>query len=182
METFSRITGPLCGKFTGLRGEFPSQRPVTRSFDVFFHLCLNKRLSKHRGPGDLRRNCSELIARLGNGTVVPPWHDPSVLFQCYVSKFGFILMVMFYVFSVPVPWLCLVAINIIWVEFELSWKKWWQRKMAAIWQTTFSAAFWIYDLIFRFEVHRRLFPCELLTINQHWFEQWANEWIISLIT
>ena len=25
---------------------FPSQRPVTRSFDVFFDLCLNKRLSK----------------------------------------------------------------------------------------------------------------------------------------
>ena len=29
-----------------LTGEFPSQRPVTRSFDVFFDLCLNKRLSK----------------------------------------------------------------------------------------------------------------------------------------
>ena len=28
-----RITGPLCGKFTG-PGEFPTQRPVTRSFDV----------------------------------------------------------------------------------------------------------------------------------------------------
>ena len=27
-------------------GEFLSQRPVTRSFDVFFHLHLNKRLSK----------------------------------------------------------------------------------------------------------------------------------------
>ena len=26
--------------------EFASQRPVTRSFDVFFDLCLNKRLSK----------------------------------------------------------------------------------------------------------------------------------------
>ena len=26
--------------------EFPAQRPVTRSFDVFFDLCLNKRLSK----------------------------------------------------------------------------------------------------------------------------------------
>ena len=26
--------------------EFPSQRPVTQSFDVFFHLCLNKRLRK----------------------------------------------------------------------------------------------------------------------------------------
>ena len=32
-------TGHLCGKF-------PAQRPVTRSFDVFFDLRLNKRLSK----------------------------------------------------------------------------------------------------------------------------------------
>ena len=40
-----RITGPLCGEFTG-PGEFPTQRPVTRSFDVFFDLRLNKRLSK----------------------------------------------------------------------------------------------------------------------------------------
>ena len=40
-----RVTGPLCGEFTG-PGEFPTQRPVTRSFDVFFDLRLNKRLSK----------------------------------------------------------------------------------------------------------------------------------------
>ena len=40
-----RVTGPLCGEFTG-PGEFPAQGPVTRSFDVFFHLRLNKRLSK----------------------------------------------------------------------------------------------------------------------------------------
>ena len=39
------VTGPLCGEFTG-PGEFPAQRPMTRSFDVFFHLCLNKRFSK----------------------------------------------------------------------------------------------------------------------------------------
>ena len=30
-------------------GEFPSQRPVARSFDVFFDLRLNKRLSKQSG-------------------------------------------------------------------------------------------------------------------------------------
>ena len=30
-------------------GEFSSQRPVTRSFDVFFDLHLNKRLSKQSG-------------------------------------------------------------------------------------------------------------------------------------
>ena len=40
-----RVTGPLCGEFTGT-GEFPTQRPVTRSFDVYFDLGLNKRLSK----------------------------------------------------------------------------------------------------------------------------------------
>ena len=37
------VTGPLWGKFTG---EFPSQKPVTRSFGAFFDLRLNKRLSK----------------------------------------------------------------------------------------------------------------------------------------
>ena len=45
METFFRVTGPLCGEFTG-PGEFPTQRPVTWGFDVFFDLRLNKWLSK----------------------------------------------------------------------------------------------------------------------------------------
>ena len=40
-----RVTGLLYGEFTG-PGEFPAQRPVTWSFDVFFDLRLNKRLSK----------------------------------------------------------------------------------------------------------------------------------------
>ena len=40
-----RVTGHLCGEFTG-PGEFPTQRPVTRSFDVYFDLLPNKRLSK----------------------------------------------------------------------------------------------------------------------------------------
>ena len=40
-----RVTGHLCGEFTG-PGDFPAQRPVTRSFDVFFDLHPNKWLSK----------------------------------------------------------------------------------------------------------------------------------------
>ena len=40
-----RVTGHLCGEFTG-PGEIQAQRPVTRRFDVFFHLRLNKRFSK----------------------------------------------------------------------------------------------------------------------------------------
>ena len=55
-----RVTGPLCG-------EFPAQRPVPRSFDVFFDLHLNKMLSKQlRGwwfetsSHPLWRPCNEL--------------------------------------------------------------------------------------------------------------------------
>ena len=40
-----RVTGPLCGN-SPVPGEFPAQRPVARSFDVFLDLRLNKRLSK----------------------------------------------------------------------------------------------------------------------------------------
>ena len=45
METFSALLA-LCAGNSPITGEFPSQRPVMRSFDVFFDLCLNKQLSK----------------------------------------------------------------------------------------------------------------------------------------
>ena len=45
METFSALLA-ICAGNSPVPGEFPAQRPVTRSFDVFFDLCLNKRLSK----------------------------------------------------------------------------------------------------------------------------------------
>ena len=40
-----RVTGPLWRQ-PPTTGEFPSQRPVTRSFDVFFDVDLNRRLTK----------------------------------------------------------------------------------------------------------------------------------------
>ena len=36
----------ICAGNSPVTGEFPAHRPVTRSFEVFFDLCLNKRLSK----------------------------------------------------------------------------------------------------------------------------------------
>ena len=45
METFSALLG-LCAQNSPVTGEFPAQRPVTRSFDIFFDLRLNKRVSK----------------------------------------------------------------------------------------------------------------------------------------
>ena len=45
VESFSALLA-LCAGNSPVTGEFPSQRPWTRSFDVLFDLCLNKRLSK----------------------------------------------------------------------------------------------------------------------------------------
>ena len=53
METFSALLALCVGNST-VTGEFASQRPVARSFDVFFDLRLNKRLN--RDAGDLRRH------------------------------------------------------------------------------------------------------------------------------
>ena len=64
-----RVTGPLCGEFTG-PGEFPARRPVTRSFNVFFDLCLNKRLTKQPWSWWFE---------------TPPW---SLWRQCNVDCFG----------------------------------------------------------------------------------------------
>ena len=46
MATFSALLA-LCAGNSPVSGEFPSQKPVTRSFRVFFALRLIKRLSKH---------------------------------------------------------------------------------------------------------------------------------------
>ena len=75
----SRVTGPLCGEFTS-PGEFPAQRPVTRSLDVFFDLRLNKRLSKQpwgwwfETPSwSLWRQCNEFG---------PYWHYLTGIYVC----------------------------------------------------------------------------------------------------
>ena len=45
METFSSLMA-LCAENSPVTGEFSAQKPMTRSFDGFFDLHLNKRLSK----------------------------------------------------------------------------------------------------------------------------------------
>ena len=45
METFSALLA-ICAGNSPVSGEFSTQRPVTRSFDVYFDLRLNKRLCK----------------------------------------------------------------------------------------------------------------------------------------
>ena len=45
METFSALLA-ICAENSPVTGEFPAQRPLTRSFDDFFDLRPNERLSK----------------------------------------------------------------------------------------------------------------------------------------
>ena len=56
METFSALLAICVGNLP-VPGEFPAQKPVTRSFDVFLDLRLNNRLShwNNREAGDLSR-------------------------------------------------------------------------------------------------------------------------------
>ena len=69
-----------------ITGEFPAQRPVTRSFDVFFDLRQNKWLSKHlwgwwfETPSrPLRRHC--------NGIVLSAFMCVCVFVQCGICRF-----------------------------------------------------------------------------------------------
>ena len=66
METFSALLA-ICAGNSPVHGEFPTQRPVTRSFDVFFDLLSNKRLSKQcRGWWFETQSCPLWRHRNGN--------------------------------------------------------------------------------------------------------------------
>ena len=55
MDTFNALLA-LCAGNSPVTEEFPTQRPVTRSFYVFFDLRVDKRLSKQSRGWWLRRH------------------------------------------------------------------------------------------------------------------------------
>ena len=55
METFSALLA-LCVVNLPVTGEFPAQRPVTLSFDVFFDMLWINDWVNNREAGDLRRH------------------------------------------------------------------------------------------------------------------------------
>ena len=54
METFSALVA-ICAGNSSVTGEFPAQRPVTQSFDVFFDLRINGWVNNCEA-GDWRRH------------------------------------------------------------------------------------------------------------------------------
>ena len=73
METFSALLA-FCAGNSPVTCEFPSQRPATWSFDVFFDLRLNKRLSK-QSRGWLFETSSHPLWRHCNGWNVLPLNN-----------------------------------------------------------------------------------------------------------
>ena len=70
METFSALLAICAGNSPG-PGEIPAQRSVTRSFDVFFDLRLNKRLNK-QSWGWWLETLSRPLWRHSNALSPPP--------------------------------------------------------------------------------------------------------------
>ena len=88
METFSALLA-ICAGNSSVAGEFPAKRPATRSFDVFFDLRLNKRLSKQAWgwwfetlSRPLWRHCNDISTA---NCILSHWkHNPIPCYNTYV--------------------------------------------------------------------------------------------------
>ena len=87
METLSALLA-LCAGNSPVTGEFSPQRPVTRSFDAFFDLGLNKRLTNNRFAGDLRRHRAHYDVTVISGTRKDSNHLSMDLRWCVGQQIG----------------------------------------------------------------------------------------------
>ena len=122
------VTGHLCGEFTGefpRTDEYPTQRPVTLSFDVFFDLHLNKRLSKQSWGWWFDMQSCPLWRRRNAFT--------SVLFVDVISSW-YLWVALHYIVRRVVQkqkqtyrWIC----NHMGTNQITRWTKWWQNIIPA---------------------------------------------------
>ena len=95
MATISALLA-LCAGNSPVIGEFPAQRPVTRSFDVLFDLRMSKRLSK-QSWGWWFETPSRPLWRHSNDTLYAWWYVFSYASpkRCYTSSCAVIAWVSF---------------------------------------------------------------------------------------
>ena len=153
METFSALLA-ICAGNSPVPGEFPAQRPVTRSFDVFFDLRLNKQLSKQSW-----RWWFETLSR-------PLWHHRNDSHwncfrwvpQIHIADYSTLVQIM-----ASYPYLCQC-----WPRYMPSYgvtrpksvkTHWGRAKMVTIFQTTVSNWFsWMKMYGFWLKFRWSLFP------------------------
>ena len=114
METFSALLA-ICAGNSPVPGEFPTQRPVALSFDVFFDLHPNKRLSEQwwgwwfetpSCPSWRQRNAESLIAIYVDDChpMQLSVHTPAHLLmfckkychKCYINRWMFFLCFLYF--------------------------------------------------------------------------------------
>ena len=86
MEPFSALLA-LCVGNSPVTGEFPSHRPVTRGFGVFFDLCLYKRVSKQSRRGDLRRHLAHYdVTVMHSWNLIEKYNRAYVFSRCWLPR------------------------------------------------------------------------------------------------
>ena len=99
-KTFSALLA-FCAGNSPATGEFPAQRPVTRSFGVFFDLRLNKRLSKQswdwwfETPSrSLWRHCNAMLTscQLNSECIISLWPSGTISLYRYGLKLAQIMV------------------------------------------------------------------------------------------
>ena len=106
METFSALLA-ICAGNSPVPGEFPTQRPVTRSFDVYFDLCPNKWLSK-QSLGWWLETLSPPLWRHRNDFGSGDWKDISIGLVIIIIKSDVSTIPIVIIISVAVCLRCLL--------------------------------------------------------------------------
>ena len=163
MEAFSALLA-ICAGNSPVPGEFPTQRPVTRSFDVFLDRRLNNRLSKQLWGWwfetlscPLWRQCNDNI------------HSPSN--KCFPQSLKYRMDIED---CRPVClFRCSLTVNYIIAKCSTSVNSLRPRQNGHLFaDDTFKRIFLNENIrisTFLVEIHRSLFLRVLLTIFQHWF-------------
>ena len=84
METFSALLAFYAGN-SPVTGEFPAERPVTLSFDVFFDLRPDEQLSKHWRRRGFEKPSQSLWRRCNNFVIGDGIFNGSVCSQIWVA-------------------------------------------------------------------------------------------------
>ena len=126
METFSVLLA-ICAGNSPVPGEFPAQRPVTRNFDVFFDLRLNKRLSKQTWGWwletllcSLWRHCNatishEISSGIADNIICPTRH------YCYNKPWLYLRIIPAYIAMLHCCWASLIVYVGTFLLFAFQW-------------------------------------------------------------
>ena len=123
--TYSALLA-VCAGNSPVTGDFPAQRPVTRSFDTFFDLRLNKRFSKQSWGGwfetpscPLWRNCNDIYhntmntnSKLSSYLQICHLHRPAISYFTPFSRINPVALTRFFKHS-------LTAVVIEWSLFDI---------------------------------------------------------------